>query len=189
MTCEHNNRKNIWDLRNDDGDEKNIFGNYTRSWARSYRERLCVSYNSSTFSLLSTRRRLISPREIIYSAIYFFSLSPPSLSLFIVLLLFIARQFIDNKYLFLHIAFFPTFDPFFSTDSLAPTICAFSSPRPLSSRRIRLPHLFTSRFKLFVNATRMIYVSPRRVSPIKLSNWSESDGACRFDLNFERIFS
>jgi len=38
--------------------------------------------------------------------------------------------------------------------------------------------LFTSRSELFVNATRMIYVSPcRSVSSIKSSSWSESDGA------------
>lgn len=85
--------------------------------------------------------------------------------------LFLARSLSSvyrryNKYLFSRASLFSlSFSiHFFSTDSLAPTIRTFSPafPSPLPLLRIQSPCLFISRSELFVNATRMIYVSPWR---------------------------
>jgi len=109
------------------------------------------------FGFPCTKCRLISIREIIYSAIYF-----SSLPFYRSLARSSSRVDLSTTNIYFRTSlFFPTFDPFFSTDSLAPTIRAFSFPyySPLCPLCIRPRRLFTSCYELFVNATRMIYVN------------------------------
>lgn len=137
-------------------------GKYLRQLAQSHLrldvvdETLSTSHDS-TVGFPYTRCRLVSARKIIYNAIYLDLFLARSLSS-------VYRRY--NKYLFFAgVAFSPlTLDPFFSTDSLAPTIRTFSPafPSPPPPSNVQSPCLFISRSELFVNRTRLIYVSPWR---------------------------